>query len=354
MKLTEKQIVDMISEEIEEMFAPGADGEEYEPDGPKPMEVLSEYKELIRLLNSEPQEYRKKQTYFQANKVLSMLLELSGYDPIMQEMLGGMPEPIASGDDAAQELRQAAVNWLTGAPGRTIKGAIAIIKQVAKQDEEEPLKVLMRDVYEAMRVARPKIMSRYSFGPDQVVRTAQGAIDQFKKDNRISEARDVPLRIDAPDETLEREVQDIIKGYKEEQVYKKLPAKEPSFEEFKEYYKQHSQVNQAVVDYAKKTMYKDAEGQLDEMPRRNPKTGEPMDREARREFSMQRPSIGRARGAYKPKGGDTNAIVQGAIANLLRDNPDVTLSVSAEDAAAIESDPSIDKAIKDRLMTPKQ
>ena len=162
------------------------------------------------------------------------------------------------------------------------------------------------------------------------------------------------LRIDAPDETLEQEVQDIIKGYKEEQVYKKLPAKEPSFEEFKEYYKQHSQVNQAVVDYAKKTVYKAAEGQLDEMPRRNPKTGEPMGPEAQKLYSMRRPSIGRGRGPYKSKGGDTGAIVQSAIANLLRDNPDVTLSVTAEDAAAIQNDPNIDQAIKDRLITPKQ
>ena len=186
----------------------------------------------------------------------------------LEEMLGDMSEPIASGDPDAQALRQAAANWLTAAPGRTIKGAIAIIKQVAKQDDGEPLKTLMNDVYEAMRIARPKIMSRYSYGPDQVARTAQAAIDQFKKDNRISEARDVPLRIDAPDETLEREVQDIIKGYKE------THGKEPNFEEFKEYYKQHSQVNQNTVDYAKKTKYKDAEGQLDEMPSRNPKTGE--------------------------------------------------------------------------------
>ena len=257
MKLTEKQMIDLISEELEEMFAPGADGEEYEPEGPKPMEVLSEYKELIRLLNSEPQEYRKKQTYFQANKVFSMLLELSGYDPIMQEMLGVMPEQAGE------------------------------------------------------------------------------------------------LRIDAPDETLEREVQDIIKGYKEEQVYK-ARRKEPTFEEFMNFYRTHSQVNQAVVDYAKKTVYKDVEAQLTEMPRRNPKTGEPMGPEAQKLYSMRRPPIGRARGAYKPRDVDTGAIVQGAIANLLRDNPGVTLSVSAEDAAAIQNDPSIDQTIKDRLMTPKQ
>ena len=253
MKLTEKQMIDLISEELEEMFAPGADGEEYEPEGPKPMEVLDEYKELMRLLNSEPQEYRKKQTYLQANKVLSMIMELSGLEPIM--------------------------------------------KRSMKEQKE--------------------------------------------------------LRIDAPDETLEREVQDIIKGYKEEQVYK-ARRKEPTFEEFMNFYRTHSQVNQAVVDYAKKTVYKDVEAQLTEMPRRNPKTGEPMGPEAQKLYSMRRPSIGRARGSYKPRDVDTAAIVQGAIANLLRDNPDVTLSVSAEDAAAIQNDPNIDKAIKDRLITPKQ
>ena len=126
------------------------------------------------------------------------------------------------------------------------------------------------------------------------------------------------------------------------------------FEEFMNFYRTHSQVNQAVVDYAKKTVYKDVEAQLTEMPRRNPKTGEPMGPEAQKLYSMRRPSIGRARGSYKPRDVDTAAIVQGAIANLLRDNHDVTLSVSAEDAAAIQNDPNIDKAIKDRLITPKQ
>lgn len=248
MKLTEKQMIDLISEELEEMFAPGADGEEYEPEGPKPMEVLDEYKELMRLLMAEPQEYRKKQTYLQANKVLSMIMELSGLEPIMK---------------------------------RSMK-------------------------------------------------------------------EQVELRIDAPDETLDLEIKHIRMGYKERH------GKEPNFEEFKEYYRTHSQVNQNVVDRAKETVYKDAEGQLDEMPRRNPKTGEPMGPEAQKLYSMRRPYVGRARGAYKPRDVDTGAIVQGAIANLLRDNPDVTLSVSAEDAAAIQNDPNIDKTIKDRLMTPKQ
>ena len=310
MKLTEKQMIDLISEELEEMFAPGADGEEYEPEGPKPMEVLSEYKELMRLLNSEPQEYRKKQTYLQANKVLSMIMELSGLEPIFKRSM--KEQKTLSGDPKANALRAAIVDLLDSS-------------QFAN-----PSKTVMAIVNEVIEEYKQGLMggSALGFG---------GSFFESKE-----------LRIDAPDETLDLEIKHIRMGYKERH------GKEPNFEEFKEYYKQHSQVNQNVVDRAKETVYKDAEGQLDEMPRRNPKTGEPMGPEAQKLYSMRRPYVGRARGAYKSKDVDTGAIVQGAIANLLRDNPDVTLSVSAEDAAAIQNDPNIDKAIKDRLITPKQ
>ena len=64
---------------------------------------------------------------------------------------------------------------------------------------------------------------------------------KLDKETLISLIKEVMLDIPQPEEVLDLEIQHIIDGYKREH------NKAPTREEFMDYYKQHSQVNQAVV-----------------------------------------------------------------------------------------------------------
>lgn len=66
---------------------------------------------------------------------------------------------------------------------------------------------------------------------------------KLDKETLISLIKEVMLDIPQPEHMLDLEIQHIIDGYKIE--YK--TSKAPTREQFMDFYKQHSQVNQAVI-----------------------------------------------------------------------------------------------------------
>ena len=150
----------------------------------------------------------------------------------IEQMLGEMEEPIASGDPAAQALRQEAANWLTSAPGRDIDGAIAIIRQVAKQNEGSTLQEVSKAELnspkaKALEQAIVDVLNSglefTSATPSKVVMAIVDKVMQEYKQRLLGsaavggffESKELKLHIDQPDETLDLEIQHIRMGYKE-------------------------------------------------------------------------------------------------------------------------------------------
>ena len=64
---------------------------------------------------------------------------------------------------------------------------VKLIKEEIEEQRGDSLRDLMENIMSVMMTAKREVKAQYGYGPDQVVRTAEVAIESFKKAHGLKE-----------------------------------------------------------------------------------------------------------------------------------------------------------------------